>query len=316
MSKRKINILLLVVLTILTIATSSVYAAITPKVYDKASLFTKSEREALEGKARKMSEELKLDTVIVTIDDNEGKTSRAYADDFYDNNGFGYGQNADGILLLINMEDREVYISTCGIAIKYFTDERIESILDTVYTDLADGNFGAAADSFLYEVNYLVSQGIPDNQITQSENVDIPPVQQNNPVNSTTPIKSENVGSTSISTTRTDMSQNNIFVYLTISFIIAGIFTIISVRRHYYTPKTNETSYLKNGSIDLTSTQDDLYDTNITQHIIHKEPVNHSSQSGVSTVHRSSSGRTHGGGGRSFGSSGGGRNHGGGGRKF
>jgi uncharacterized protein len=317
MRKRKISILLLVVLTILLlISATSVYAAITPKVYDKASIFTKSELEKLEGDARKISEELKLDVVIVSIDDNEGKTSRAYADDFYDNNGFGYGEDADGILMLINMEDREVYISTCGIAIKYFTDARIEGILDVVYADLADGNFGDAATSFLDEVDYLVRQGIPVNQTTQSENVNVSPVQENNPGGSATPSESKNAGKPLSSTVKTENPQNNIPAYLIISFIIASIFTMVSVRRHNHTSKTNEVSYLKNGSINLISTQDDQYDTNITQRIIYKETVNHSNQSGRSTVHTSSSGRTHGGGGRSFGSSGGGRNHGGGGRKF
>ena len=44
--------------------------------------------------------------VIVTVDDTRGKKARDFADDFFDYNGFGYGRDRDGILLLIDISDR------------------------------------------------------------------------------------------------------------------------------------------------------------------------------------------------------------------
>ena len=66
------------------------------KVYDYANLFATEELEQLEGAAKTLSETYQLDVGIVTTNDAEGKTAEAYADDFYDNNGYGYGSNAHG----------------------------------------------------------------------------------------------------------------------------------------------------------------------------------------------------------------------------
>ena len=41
-----------------------------------------------------------------------GKTAEAYADDYYDYNGYGYGENDDGLLLLVSMGEREWAITT------------------------------------------------------------------------------------------------------------------------------------------------------------------------------------------------------------
>ena len=34
---------------------------------------------------------------VVTVNSLEGKTAEAYADDYYDYNGYGYGENDDGL---------------------------------------------------------------------------------------------------------------------------------------------------------------------------------------------------------------------------
>ncbi len=140
-----------------------------PKVYDEAGLFTEAELQRIEAKALELEKALELDLVIVTIEDNQGKTSRDFADDFYDYGGFGYGPEADGVLLLINMVDREAYISTTGIAIKYLTDARIEAILDDIFQHLPDGRYADGAMAFLGCVEYFVKSGIPANQYTYNE---------------------------------------------------------------------------------------------------------------------------------------------------
>lgn len=46
--------------------------------------------------------------IIVTVDSLNGKTVEEYADDYYDDNGYGYGENNSGILFLVAMDDREL----------------------------------------------------------------------------------------------------------------------------------------------------------------------------------------------------------------
>lgn len=272
MKKMKRVTLLLVILFVFISGVSAF--AITPKVYDEAALFSEQERELLEQRAVELSERIKLDIVIVTITDAQGKTSRDYADDFYDYNGFGYGENYDGLLLLINMDDREVYISTCGKAIEYFTDKRIEAVLDSIYTYLSDGNYSAGAEAFLDEVEYYVQKGIPYNQHTVYEGSD---------------------------TNVTPLSKGEVFlkrlpIYLLISIAVGGIAVGIMAINNRGKSATNQLTYLEGNSFKIINSYDHHINTSLTHVTIQKS----SSGSGKSTVHRSSSGRSHGGGGRKF----------------
>ena len=57
------------------------------------------------------------DVIVVTVASLDGKTAESYADDYFDFNGYGLGQDRDGILLLLSMEDRDWAISTHGFAL-------------------------------------------------------------------------------------------------------------------------------------------------------------------------------------------------------
>ena len=54
------------------------------------------------------------DTAIVTVPTLDGKSAEAYADDFYDYNGYGIGPDDSGILLLISREPRNYHMTTMG----------------------------------------------------------------------------------------------------------------------------------------------------------------------------------------------------------
>ena len=79
-----------------------------PRLVDGADLLDDSEEAGLQEKLDEISERQQFDVAVVTTDTLEGKTPQAYADDFYDYNGYGMGADKDGILLLISMEDREL----------------------------------------------------------------------------------------------------------------------------------------------------------------------------------------------------------------
>ena len=57
-----------------------------------------------------------------------------YADDFYDYNGYGMGEKHNGIIMLISMENRDVWFGTTGSAIKTFSlDKSYEQIWDDAF---------------------------------------------------------------------------------------------------------------------------------------------------------------------------------------
>ena len=86
----------------------SSYALSTPKrLVDDADLLDSDEYSSIKDKLDEISERQSFDVVIVTVDSTDGKSPRNFADDYYDENGYGQGSDCDGILLLISMEGRE-----------------------------------------------------------------------------------------------------------------------------------------------------------------------------------------------------------------
>ena len=134
------------------------------RVYDMAELLTEEEEENFEEVIARQRKELDIDIVVVTIEHAGGKSSQEYADYNYEVAGFGNGSSHDGIMLLIDMENRELVLSTEGRAIRIFTDERIEAMLDNIYEGASDGDFAASVEVFLEDTEYYGSQGISSNQ--------------------------------------------------------------------------------------------------------------------------------------------------------
>lgn len=106
-------------------------------VVDDADLLYTFEEEQLEETLAQIRSTYQMDVVVVTTNYLDGKSPMAYADDYYDYNGYG----SDGILLLISMEDNDWYISTCGTAITAVNDDGIDYIADRIVPYFSDGNF-------------------------------------------------------------------------------------------------------------------------------------------------------------------------------
>ena len=121
----------------------------TKKVYDYANLLDSSQETLLYDEVKKYIDQFNMDMVIVTISSNNKSSSMAYADDFYDYNNFGYDAEKSGILFLIDMDNRNMWISTTGKAINIYTDSIIDDILDSAYTYISDGNYYKCAQAFI-----------------------------------------------------------------------------------------------------------------------------------------------------------------------
>ena len=122
------------------------------RLEDYADLLTEPEEQALRELLDKKSEELQMDLVVVTTDSTGGKSSEAYADDFFDYNGYGMGENYDGVLLLINMEYREWHISTTGYGMTAIQDSEVDSVAEEMVEYLSVGYYDSAIREFIKEV--------------------------------------------------------------------------------------------------------------------------------------------------------------------
>lgn len=236
------------------------------RLVDDAKLLSESNSEQLLKKLNEISDKYMCDVVIVTIDSLNSKEAKAYADDFYDKNGYGYGENDDGILLLISKKDRKWSISTFGFGIKAFTDKGQEYIIESMKPYLSDNNFYEAFDKFADLCDEFIAQAKTGN-----------PYDKN-------------------SMPFTPLSISWIFISLVsgavLSFLIMFAFKsqLKSVVKN-----DNANSYILPESLNISKSKDVFLYSNVT---MTEKPKDN--DSGGSTTNTSSSGRSHGGSSGSF----------------
>lgn len=253
--KKKILIFLFVFLFVFPFAYTVNAVSREARLVDEADLLTFSEETKILTLLNGISERQQLDIVVVTVKSLNGKSPRAFADDYYDDHGYGFGSQRDGVLLLIAMDTRDYYISTSGYGIEAFTDKRINRIKKSVQSDLSDGEYAAAFEEFAT---------LCDDYITQTK--------------SGNPDGNYNV-------------TQHLLLSLAIGLIVALIATGIMRRKLKSVRfKTGASDYMKKGSFVVTKSNDIYLYKHVTRRAKPKD----------SDTHRSSSGRSHGGGGGKF----------------
>ena len=121
-------------------------------IIDGAGLLTEDEITNLDALAANLVNEYQMDIVIVTVDSLGNKSSEQFADDYFDENGYGYGENFSGVLLLLSMEYRDWAISTCGDTIYALTDYGIQELFGSIAGYLADDAYYEAFCQFLFNL--------------------------------------------------------------------------------------------------------------------------------------------------------------------
>ena len=237
-------------------------AAETPHVKDALGLFTEEETQTLEAMIEEIATEYAFDTVIVTTDDTEGKSSRDFADDYFDYGGYGIGEERSGILLLINMEESEVWLSTRGKGLEFFTESEIDSQVEELVSYLGDSEDEKAnyngCENFLINVKYICRS----NTLSYGG--------------------------------RMLVMLGSPFTYF-IALIIAFIGTLIKTLGSKGSVVVDNCTYEEDNAFKLTNKKDIYLRENTIRRKIEKEDNNSSGG-----THKSSSGATHGGGGGKF----------------
>ena len=184
-----------------------------------------------------------------------------FADDYYDYNGY----RADGILLLVSMEDSNWWISTAGYGITAVTDAGLDYMSDQFVPYLSDEEFAQAFEKFA---------DLCDEFITQAKTGD--------------PYDSHNLPKEPFSLV------TNLLIAFGIGLVVAWIVTgSMKAKLKTVRQQAKADDYIASGSLQLTHSRDLFLYT----HLDRREKPK--SGSGSST-HTSSSGTTHGGGGGKF----------------
>lgn len=237
------------------------------RLIDYAELLDDTEYTELESKLDRISEEYDCDVAVITEDSIDGEDEVAYADDFFDYNDYGMGEDKSGVLFLITMSERKWCISTHGAAIDIFTDRGQEYISGEIKPSLSAGDYYEAFDTFADLCEQFVIQA------ESGEPYDVDNMPEDHVLG----------------------CLDSCFpgIGLVISLIITGVMRgqMKSVRR-----KPDAADYMQKDSLHITRKNDLFLYHQISRSA---KPKNEDSGGGSST-HTSSSGETHGGSSGSF----------------
>lgn len=253
-------------------------------VWDLAGLFTQEDITVFETQIRQLEAEYEQSFAILTTKDIGNKTAKQYAEDFFAAHNLGLGKDNSGILLLLDMDTREIYIVTAGISIRYLTDQRIEETLDAIFPHMKSQAYPQAVSAFFHSTEMFLKKGIPLNQY----NYDIFTKQISKYVS---------------------MGQFYALLILAVGIIAAAITGPVFYFRtkKSYTLQKNRYQYpfSEKSALNLSQKEDLLIDKKLTSQYI--PPVSHhssgsssGSSGGRSSTSSHSSGRSFGGGGRKF----------------
>ena len=126
---KKLSAIFCVVLLVLTCAlpvladegfTSEYY-----RLNDQAAILTDAQYDDLLRRLDALSTRELFDIAILiedTYSDYGYDDIVAFSDDIYDSLGYGYGENRDGVMLVLVMDTQDLYLTTCGYGIDVVTD--------------------------------------------------------------------------------------------------------------------------------------------------------------------------------------------------
>ena len=236
------------------------------RLKDEAGLLSEDEADSLLEQLDEISERQNCDVIVVTVASLDGKTAESYADDYFDFNGYGLGQNRDGILLLLSMEDRDWAISTHGFAITAFTDAGQSYMTDHFLSYISDGEYAQGFQKYAE---------LCDQFLTQAKEGE--------------PYDTDNLPKGSVA-----------FVWLPIDIVIGCIIAFFRAqgkkkRLKTVRKKVSARDYIVQGSLKARTNREILLNRTVSSRDISSSDNGSSDSGGGSSTHTSSSGETHGG---------------------
>ena len=267
-----LTLLLLAAVFLISLSPVSFAGSGAPLIVDSAGVLSSSEFSSLTDKAEKVSSQYACDVAVVFVRGLGSKSIMNYTDDFFDYNGYGYGSGKDGVMLLVDMQGREYWISTSGFGIDAFTDAGQLYLKDQFVSYLSSGDWSGAADAFISGCDRFLKQA------RNGQPYDI----GNMPKNTFNPVAL--LG---------DMAAG----------LLLGGIPLMRAKKEMETVelKRDAGDYIRGKAPVLTRRNDIFLGSDVTRVPIPRESdFNHSSGSGGSSVHTGSSGNTHGGSGGHF----------------
>ncbi len=292
---KKLSLLISLILIFISIFAVPA-SAFTTVVDDRADLFDENENFEIVDSVTRFTNETGYTAAVVTTDDAEGKTSGKYADDYYDININGDGSYPDGILFLIDMDNREVYISTSGECIEVYTDSKIDFIIDCGYDELLIENYAECIILMIEKASELKDQVFADDyNFGEDGYYDDEYYYDDGSYGDATVDFNYNMPSYSGSHVLVNIAKSFVFA------LVVALIAVLIVKNQYKNTGKGDEFDADDVALNLTDSNDTVISKNVVTARIPKNNNNSNHRSGGgSSVHRSSGGARHGGGGRKF----------------
>ena len=255
-----------------------------PRVVDEAGVLNNKDEALLISQLDEISENYECDVVVVVVDSIRRNHPLDFANDVFDYNGYGYGSDRDGILILFSIGNKDIAFSKRGFGITAFADAGLDYIFGQVGQGLKNGDYYKAfaayadhCDEFLWAAREGRPMRAADLPMSQEERMD---------------------------------QAMNILVSAAVA-LVGGIlisFGIIAAMAKKSAggveQKTSAHEYMIADSLNLTRSDDRFIRSAVTKTRRQTESSSSGgggrSSGGGSSTHSSSSGRSHGGSGRKF----------------
>lgn len=253
-----------------------------PRLVDDADLMTDQEEEILLNHLNEISERHQCDVIVLTTDSFDGMRAQDFADDYFDYNDYGMGENDDGILFAVSMGEREWAFSTYGYGIDAFTDLTLAHMEDEIVPYLSSGDYYGAFLTYADEADKALEHAriLETGDYTYGE--ENPYYEEEGSFFDVLPV---------------------VVLLLPISVIIGTILAFLQkvrAEKQYSGIVDNSRSMTKSYASNMQLTKNQVMLVNFGVNRVHSPKQKNNSGTktghvGRSTVHRSSSGRSHGG---------------------
>lgn len=147
----------LVLLLLLISLVLPVYADFqNPSIVDDAEYLMQSELSYLSKELDNVRKKYDFEVAIYTESNMTSDTAEESADDIYDYQGYGAGENDDGILLYICSDTREYHFTTHGKGLEYFNSNGLKYLESKVVPYLSEDDYYEAFEIFIETTDELL----------------------------------------------------------------------------------------------------------------------------------------------------------------
>jgi len=126
-------------------------------VWDTEDLVSEAQEALLSEQLEGIKFKYSVEAVVVTVADIPTEDPLDYAEYIFFDNGFGCGENKDGVLLLVSDSEGSCALFTNGIGRDAIDSDTALDICNEIKGDLSEGKYAKAFSAFADECDYYIN---------------------------------------------------------------------------------------------------------------------------------------------------------------